>query len=45
MFMNDVTKKEEIRNVAIRDLRNLGIKFRPKKQRHHVQVRFLNFAI
>ncbi|KAF2885228.1 hypothetical protein ILUMI_20947 [Ignelater luminosus] len=37
MFMNDVNKKEEIRNVAIQDLRNLGIKFRPKKQRHHVQ--------
>lgn len=38
MFMNDVYKKEEIRNVAISDLRNRGIKYRPKKIKN-VQVR------
>ncbi|KAK4885710.1 hypothetical protein RN001_001981 [Aquatica leii] len=34
MYMNDVNKKEEIKNVAIKDLRGLGIKYRPKKQRN-----------
>lgn len=30
--MNNVCKKEEIRNIAIQDLRNnFGIKYRPKK--------------
>lgn len=37
MFMNDVYKKEEIRNVVIGDLRGLGIKYRQKKLKH-VQV-------
>lgn len=31
MFMSDVCKKEEIRKIAIQDLRNFGIKHRPKK--------------
>lgn len=39
MFMNDVYKKEEIRNVAIQDLRdNFGIKYRAKKAKQN-QVR------
>lgn len=41
MFMNDVRKKEEIRNVAIQDLRSFGIKYRSKKPKSHVQVRML----
>lgn len=39
--MNDVYKKEEIRNVAIQDLRNkFGIKYRPKKPKQ-TQVRLV----
>lgn len=36
MFVNDVTKKEEVQSVAVQNLRDLGIKFRPKKLRSHV---------
>lgn len=39
MFMNDVYKKEEIRNIAIHDLRELGVKHRPKKFKYQ-QVDF-----
>ncbi|KAF5304786.1 hypothetical protein FQA39_LY09563 [Lamprigera yunnana] len=34
MYMNNVNKKEEIKNIAIKNLRNLGVKYRPKKQRN-----------
>ncbi|XP_018328100.1 rho GTPase-activating protein 11A-like [Agrilus planipennis] len=37
MFMNDVNKKEEIRNAVIEELRSFGIKYRPKKSRQNVQ--------
>ncbi|GJQ76282.1 hypothetical protein Trydic_g2012 [Trypoxylus dichotomus] len=33
MFLNDVHKREEIRNLALQDLKNLGIKFRLKKNK------------
>ncbi|KAF5299562.1 hypothetical protein FQR65_LT09367 [Abscondita terminalis] len=39
MYMNDVNKKEEIKNVAIKDLRGLGVKYRPKKQRNPQESR------
>lgn len=39
MFMNNVHKKEEIRKVAIEDLRNFGLKYRPKKSKQQTQVR------
>lgn len=39
MFLNDVHKKEEIRNLALQDLKNFGIKFRQKKSKQqNVQV-------
>lgn len=41
MFMNDVNKKEEIRNIAIQDLKKFGVKFRPKKFKQNVQVRMV----
>lgn len=40
MFINDVHRKEEIRNIAIQHLRKYGIKYRPKKPRPPTQVRF-----
>lgn len=40
MFLNDVNKKEEIKNLALQDLRNVGIKFRLKKNKQNVQVSF-----
>ncbi|KAF7272688.1 uncharacterized protein LOC143201564 isoform X1 [Rhynchophorus ferrugineus] len=33
MFINDVNKREEIRNIAVQHLRKYGIKYRPKKGR------------
>ncbi|XP_030756674.1 uncharacterized protein LOC115882610 isoform X2 [Sitophilus oryzae] len=38
MFINDVNKKEEIRNIAIQHLRKDGIKYRPKKGRPPPQI-------
>nr|XP_023017446.1 rho GTPase-activating protein 11A-like [Leptinotarsa decemlineata] len=38
MFMNDVHKKEEIRNLAVKHLRKYGIKHRAKSCRQSVQV-------
>ncbi|XP_060536047.1 rho GTPase-activating protein gacN-like isoform X2 [Cylas formicarius] len=38
MFINDVHKKEEIRNIAIEHLRKYGIKYRPKKCRPATQA-------
>ncbi|KAK9687853.1 RhoGAP domain [Popillia japonica] len=35
MFLNDVNKKEEIKNLALQDLRNVGIKFRLKKNKQN----------
>ncbi|CAG9764719.1 unnamed protein product [Ceutorhynchus assimilis] len=37
MFMNDVNRKEEIRNIAIQHLKQYGIKYRSKKSRVPVQ--------
>ncbi|KAI4467626.1 rho gtpase activating protein 11a [Holotrichia oblita] len=37
MFLNDVNKKEEIKNLALQDLRSVGIKFRLKKSKQNVQ--------
>ncbi|XP_022904499.2 rho GTPase-activating protein gacN-like isoform X1 [Onthophagus taurus] len=38
MFLNDVHKKDEIKNLAVQDLRGLGIKFRVKKpSRQNIQ--------
>ncbi|XP_031354296.1 rho GTPase-activating protein 11B-like isoform X1 [Photinus pyralis] len=34
MFINDVTKKEEIKNIAVKHLREIGVKYRPKKLRN-----------
>ncbi|KAK5647345.1 hypothetical protein RI129_002237 [Pyrocoelia pectoralis] len=34
MFINDVNKKEEIKNIAVKHLRELGVKYRPKKPRN-----------
>nr|CAH7753407.1 unnamed protein product [Callosobruchus chinensis] len=38
MFINNVNKKEEIKNIALRNLRKYGIKHRVKASRHPVQV-------
>ncbi|VEN39770.1 unnamed protein product [Callosobruchus maculatus] len=38
MFINNVNKKEEIKNIALRNLRKYGIKHRVKATRHPVQV-------
>ncbi|KAI4467623.1 rho gtpase activating protein 11a [Holotrichia oblita] len=38
MFLNDVNKKEEIKNLALQDLRSVGIKFRLKKSKQNVQL-------
>ncbi|KAJ8984189.1 hypothetical protein NQ317_011098 [Molorchus minor] len=38
MFINDVYKKDEIRNIAIRHLRKYGIKYRDKNSRQFVQA-------
>ncbi|CAH1992424.1 unnamed protein product [Acanthoscelides obtectus] len=38
MFINNVNKKEEIKSIALRNLRKYGIKHRIKATRHPVQV-------
>lgn len=43
MFVNDVTKKEEVQNAAVQSLRDLGVKFRPKKLRNHVSEVMFGF--
>ncbi|XP_045483068.1 rho GTPase-activating protein gacN-like [Harmonia axyridis] len=37
MFINDVHKKDDIKDVAIQDLRRIGVKFRRKKNKPAVQ--------
>ncbi|KAL3286348.1 hypothetical protein HHI36_000856 [Cryptolaemus montrouzieri] len=37
MFMNDVHKKDEIKEFAIQDLRRMGVKYRKKKSKQLVQ--------
>ncbi|XP_044746134.1 rho GTPase-activating protein gacN-like [Coccinella septempunctata] len=37
MFMNDVHKKDEIKEIAIQDLRRIGVKFRRKKSKPNAQ--------
>ncbi|KAK9869240.1 hypothetical protein WA026_002991 [Henosepilachna vigintioctopunctata] len=37
MFMNDVHKKDEIKEIAIQDLRRMGVKYRRKKAKPTVQ--------
>lgn len=39
MFINDVNRKEEIRNIALQHLKKYGIKYRPKKPRPTSQVK------
>ncbi|KRT83583.1 hypothetical protein AMK59_4696, partial [Oryctes borbonicus] len=40
MFLNDVHKKEEIKNLALQDLRHFGIKFRLKKNKQQTVQEF-----
>ncbi|XP_017777488.1 PREDICTED: serine/arginine repetitive matrix protein 1-like isoform X2 [Nicrophorus vespilloides] len=37
MYINDVLKKDEIRSIAIQDLKQFGVKYRSKKARQYVQ--------
>lgn len=39
--MNDVHKKDDIKEVAIQDLRRIGVKYRRKKSKQVAQVRIL----
>lgn len=39
MFLSYASKKEEIYNIVIQDLKNYGIKYRQKKAKQNVQVK------